>query len=256
MSKKHLQPLLTVFIAISLIITSCSKDHDDHVTPTPVVDLYQRYLAAIDDAMVSDSSEIIDTLQPIISSNQLLKWKIINGQTYVLMATFMKYPSSYPEGDSITNTWGESWLFIPEQMKRRIMSDLHSDTDTINRISEMLGLPPHYSKSNTHIAEMWVKAVRLYRPAGNPDITTTTTGAPLIVNAPQDYSSWFNNYIIYAYYRYLSTSFDYHYPWTRLGYTYDWAPGKKKVGLSEYVLMPSSGCWVEKVRTADDYFKQ
>jgi hypothetical protein len=240
---------LFLFLFVT-IFAACKKDD----TPAPATaSMDQLYANSIADAMVSDSSEIIDTLQPVTANNSLLQWKTINGQSYVLMATFMRFPSSYPEGDSITNTWGESWLFIPAQMKQRL--SFTAASDTIMRICQLLGLPPVNSKSNTHIAEMWVKADSLHRPAGNPDITTRTTGAALINGVPALFSNWFNNYIIYAYYHSLQSATDFHYPWTRLGYTYDWAPGAKEVGLSEYVLQTSSGCWVEKVRTAQEYFK-
>jgi hypothetical protein len=239
-----------LLVLVTLTISACSKDDD---VSTPQLTMDQLYASAIKDAMVADSSEIVDTLQPIVSTNNILQWKTINGQDYVLMATFMRFPSSYPEGDSITNTWGESWLFIPEQMKRRV--SFNASSDTTMRICQLLGLPPVNSRSNTHIAEVWVKASRLYRPAGNPDITTTTTGAALLNTVPADFSTWFNNYIIYAYYHTLQSATDFHYPWTRLGYTYDWDPNAKKVGLSEYVLQSTSGCWVEKVRTVSDYFK-
>jgi hypothetical protein len=242
---KQLIPIL-LFLAI---LASCKKDNN----PTPELTMDQRYANAITDAMVADSSEIVDTLQPIVATNSLLQWKTIHGQSYVLMATFMKFPGSYPEGDSITNAWGESWVFIPNQMKKRLA--FSATSDTIMRICQLLGLPPANSKSNTHIAEVWVKVSRLNRPAGNPDITATKTGAALLNSVPADFGNWFNNYIIYAYYHTLQSSTDYHYPWTRLGYTYDWAPDAKEVGLSEYVLQASSGCWVEKVRTAQEYFK-
>ncbi|WP_157305879.1 hypothetical protein [Chitinophaga tropicalis] len=233
-------------------ISSCSKD-DDVVTPEVNAD--QLYAQSIMDAIWADSSEVIDTLWPIANTNAKLKWKTINGQSYVLMATFMRFPGSYPEGDSITNTWGDSWLFAPTQMKERIGSSFTASSDTIMRVCQLLGLPPVNARSNTHIAEVWVKPERLMRPAGNPSITTTTSSAVLSGGVSPEYSSWFNDYIIYAYYRPLQPANDYHYPWTRLGYTYDWAPGSKKVGLSEYVLQASSGIWVEKVRTASAYFK-
>jgi hypothetical protein len=215
----------------------------------------QLYANSITDAMVADSSEIIDSLLPITDTNNALQWKTIKGQKYVLLSTFMRFPSSYPEGDSITNTWGEAWLFIPAQMKNRLAGSFTASSDTIMRICQLLGLPPVNSRSNTHIVDMWVKVGRLRRPAGNPDITTTSTGAALLNGLPASFNNWFNNYIIFAYYHSLQSNTDFHYPWTRLGYTYDWAPDKKEVGLSEYLLATNSGCWVEKVRTAQDYFK-
>ena len=252
---KHTSPYFRLLAGAlcfaSLTFTACKKDN----ATAPALSLDQLYAHSLTDAMTADSSEIVDTLLPILSSNPALQWKIINGQQYVLMSTFMRFPSSYPVGDSITNTWGESWLFIPSQMKNRLMPGFNASTDTVQRICQLLGLPPKNSKSNTHIVDMWVKADRLYRPAGNPSITTTTTGPVPIPTVTPDFTTWFNNYIIYAYYHPLLSATDFHYPWTRLGYTYDWAPGVKKVGLSEYVLQGSSGCWVDKVATASDYFK-
>jgi hypothetical protein len=53
----------------------------------------------------------------------------------------------------------------------------------------------------------------------------------------------------------LTSATDYYYPWTRLGYTYDWAPDAKEVGMSEYVLQTGSGIWVEQTTTAAAFFK-
>jgi hypothetical protein len=247
----NLMKTTTTLLVLLFLIAGCKKDE----TTAPTYTLDQLYANSIKDAMVADSSEIVDSLLPITAANTALQWKTINGQQYVLMSTFMRFPSSYPEGDSITTTWGEAWLFIPAQMRNRLASTFNASSDTTMRICQLLGLPPVNSRSNTHIAEMWVKAELLKRPAGNPDITTKTTGAALLNSVPPAFSDWFNAYIIYAYYHSLQSNTDFHYPWTRLGYTYDWAPNGKKVGLSEYVLQQSSGCWVEKVRTASDYFK-
>lgn len=242
----------TILIA-SLLFSACKKDDD--VKPPPQYSLDELYAHSITDAMVADSSERIDTLWPITAENTNLQWKTIHGKQYVLMATFMRFPSSYPAGDSITNTWGESWVFAPSQMKKRLLPGFKPNTDTILRISQLLGLPPVNSKSNTHIAEMWVEAARLYRPAGNPAINTSTTGAVLVSGVTPSYTTWFDNNIIYSYYRPLQSATDYYYPWTRMGYTYDWNPEAKEVGLSEYVLQASSGIWVERVSTASQFFQ-
>lgn len=243
-----------IILALSMICVSavsCSKEDD----PAPTYTVEQLYANSIADAMIADSSEVVDSLWPITAGNTRLQWKTINGQSYVLMATYMRFPASYPEGDSITNTWGESWLFAPAQMKSRIGGTFNASSDTVMRVCQLLGLPPKNSRSNTHIAEIWVPASRLNRPAGNPSITTTSASAVLNTAVTPEYAGWFNDYIIYAYYHTLTSATDFHYPWTRLGYTYDWAPGSKEVGLSEYVLQSSTGCWVERVSTVSEFFK-
>lgn len=249
---KHAISLIIILLIMSMV-SSCKKDKE--ITPEPPLpDMVQLYQQAILDAMVTDSAEITDTLWAISPNNPSLTWKTINGKDYVLLASFMRYPSSYPAGDSITNTWGESWVFIPQQMKARIGSSFSQTSDTTMRICQLLGLPPANESSNTHIAEIWVSPDDIYRPAGNPSIITTSTGAALLDQVSSSYSTWFNNYIIFAYYRTLSGNQDYHYPWTRLGYTYDWNPEAKEVGLSEYVVHPNTGIWVEKVAKVSDYF--
>jgi len=250
-------PLLLCTLLMLGMLVGCKKDN---VSPPelkpPVTSMNDLYKSAILDAMVADDAEIIDTLWALTPENTSLQWKTIKGKPHVLMASFMRYPSSYPVGDSITTSWGESWLFIPQQMKARIGASFSATSDTTMRICQLLGLPPANERSNTHIAEIWVNPERLYRPAGSRVITTKTATAPLSNNSPESFSSWFNNYIVFAYYRTLSGTTDYHYPWTRLGYTYDWAPKAKEVGLSEYVFQSNSGAWVEKVSKVGNYFKK
>lgn len=242
----------TILIA-SLLFSACKKDDD--VKPPPQYTMEELYAHSIKDAMVDDGKESIDTLWAITPENTGLQWKTINGKKYVLVGTFTRFFSSYPVGDSVTNTWGTIWIFIPQQMKRRLLPVFTPTTDTILRISQLLGLPPVNKTSDTHIAQMWVEAERLFRPAGNPAINTTTTGSVLVEGVPPAYSTWFDSNIIYSYYRPLQSATDYYYPWTRLGYTYDWNPDAKKVGLSEYVLQGNSGIWVESVSTASQYFR-
>jgi len=245
--------LIRTTLFISLAFMACKKDEDD--VPPPQYTMAQLYEQSVTDAMVADSSEVIDTLWAITPDNPNLQWKTIHGQQYVLVATFMKYPGSYPAGDSISNTWGQSWVFIPTQMKRRLTPGFTASTDTIMRICQLLGLPPADNSSNTHISTLWVRPEQLVRPAGNPAINTSTTGAMLLSSVSADYATWFDNNIIYSYYRPLTSATDYYYPWTRLGYTYDWAPDAKEVGMSEYVLQTGSGIWVEQTTTAATFFK-
>lgn len=60
------------------------------------------------------------------------------------------------------------------------------------------------------------------------------------VSAEESYVRWFNENILDSY-------FYGAYPWTRLGYTYDWADNGSEYGLSEFLIR--QGAEVEVVDT-------
>jgi hypothetical protein len=234
-------------LLIAVMASACKTTKEGTGSNEPLDKVYSR---SIHQAMIADPSKTIDTLQPITASNPILQWKTVHGQEYVLMCTFMRFPDSFPQGDSITNNWGEMWLFIPNQMKYRL--NFNRTSDTLLRISQLLGLPP--VNGNKYIAQVWVPVNKLYRPAGSPDVTATHASAVLSPGVSDEYKSWFNNYIISSYYQPLANGAS-HYPWTRMGYTYDWNPSVKRVGLSEFVLPKGCGIWVEAMTPASGFFK-
>lgn len=212
--------------------------------------LTKIYNAATKLAMVADSTQNIDTLMTLTSANPVLKWKTINGKNYILMATFTNSLSEYPVGDS-TTTKGEVWMFIPGQMQYRMRGKMTAKTDTILKLNQMLGMPA--ASGDTHIAQFWVQVDNVFRPAGSPDVTVPSASGTLSLDASPEYKLWFNNYIIASYFQPL-TGNQVYYPWTRMGYTYNWAPGANRVGVSEFVLKPDSGIWVEALIKASNYF--
>ncbi|HVW97003.1 MAG TPA: hypothetical protein VHA56_13615 [Mucilaginibacter sp.] len=240
MKKLIITALLTAFICKTGVLIA--QKHD----------LTATYNRSVKLAMIADSSQNIDTLMAIVPSNSLLQWKTINGQKYVLFGSFTNRQDQFPQGDS-TTLKGQIWLFIPGQMHKRLDGKITAKTDTILRLNEMLGLPP--VSGYTHIAQFWVHADSIFRPAGNPDVTLTRASGVLSPGVTEKYKLWFNNNIINSYFKPLPPG-QVYYPWTRMGYTYDWAPRTNRVGLSEFVMQANSGIWVEKVYKASDYFKK
>ena len=47
------------------------------------------------------------------------------------------------------------------------------------------------------------------------------------------YKEWFDKNILWSY-------FESDYPWTRLGYTYDWSGGESEYGLTEFLVSDGS----------------
>jgi len=236
--------ILNFAILTILFYSGCSKDILQ-APPTAQVNLEKLYKSAVTDAIVADSSEICDTLWAINTNNSKLKWKIINNEKYVLVGNFNKYPSSYAD-TSLTNSWGIIWVFIPDQFKNRLCSSPIQFNDTLLRMRQLLGIPS--SNSYNYIVELWVKPEDLFRPAADSEINDNVAGLYFPSNADTNYIKWFNQNIYDSYFGKWT-----HYPWTRLGYTYDWANSASEIGVSEYCIKPNSLLYVEKLCLAKKY---
>ena len=62
------------------------------------------------------------------------------------------------------------------------------------------------------------------------------------------YKDWFDDNIIGSY-------FDSAYPWTRLGYTYDWANNGTEYGLSEFLIFSGAEVTIEYTYSIDQFIE-
>lgn len=120
------------------------------------------------------------------------------------------------------------------------------------RISQRLGLPPH--ALNDRFVLLWVEPERLLRPCADPDPARDACGAafPDSIEVPDltrdAYAAWFTGNVGNAYAASGA-------PWTRYGWTYDWAADAQQppYGASEFMLAPSTPYAIEAVRGAAAY---
>ncbi len=68
------------------------------------------YRGAVFNAMFPDGDDIYNNLTPIVESNNNLSWQVEGADKRVLMVAWTKYPSSYPIGQSIKTSWGDTWV--------------------------------------------------------------------------------------------------------------------------------------------------
>jgi hypothetical protein len=111
----------------------------------------------------------------------------------------------------------------------------------------LLGLHPG-SKFDNFVV-MTVTEGQIFRPTANPDPKTPLPcSEPTPVNCGEAFPDgvsdahlhWIANKMLSSYVISESSQIPDGYPWTRLGYTYDWKPGANKYGASEYVILPGS----------------
>ncbi len=158
-----------------------------------------QYRAAIADARTAEPSEIATTLTPLVPYNDALVWRA-----------------------------------PPQVTTSTCRASDRTDNALRLRLAQRLGLPP--DADYDRFVELWVRPRDLVRPCPDPEVTDREcelrppkpqTHVP-VSDAHQD---WFREL--------KATSYGPDgYPFTGLGYTYDWHPATDEVGPSEFVLRP------------------
>lgn len=208
----------------------------------PCYDFFYR--GAVFNAMLPEEVDICNNLTPIVESNNNLSWQGQGVDKRVLMVVWTKYPSSYPVGQSVRNSWGDTWVTVFPELQTYFKNHPHSDQDLRLQVAQLLGMPPN--TNDTYFVELWVKPADLFRPSADNEINDTVSQLNFPDSATVSYKMWFLNNTIYSY-------FTKRLPWTRLGYTYHWENNESKVGLSEFVIKKNSEVVVKSVVSTSDY---
>jgi hypothetical protein len=211
--------------------------------------LWRRYFLAVEDASVAEKSEISHDLIAINDYNDALPWNDAHTGFYVVSWMPGTYIGSYVVGSTITPTW-DIWVTVSGEAQTAAEESGLCGDALLMRMKEYIGLPP--DKTYSYWVEFLVSPEDLFRPGPDPDpgCTTSTLDFPdsTTYSVGTTYRAWFAE----------NEAGDYvltrnGYPWTRLGYTYDWGCDTSEVGLSEFVIRQGSTVLVTHVYTNDEY---
>lgn len=190
----------------------------------------QSILAAYNAAIYDSSVYKFSNLRP------LMPLKFDTATNTASVVTLTDHPYKLGETTLPVYLWVTA---VPEVQNacRGFTSDLKL------RLQQLLGLHPGDDFNNFVV--LTVRQGDIFRPTTNPDPTATLPCAcPVTVNCgevfPQGVADahvqWLANQMLSSYVISESTLIPVGYPWTRLGYTYNWRPGADKYGASEYVI--------------------
>ncbi len=235
-----------IFVALLLSITfhqSAAQSAKDSA----------RYQKAIADAMSPEPSKICNSLVSITKDNKNLTWKTINGEDYILVVTWKQSIQYYaPYIDSAFYNTGnyEIWITTSPELLDRFKGGRRVDTN--RRLQQMLGLPPN--SVYNYFVEFWVRPQDLFRPCPDKEIADGTCSLCFPQGTDSTYMAWINGNRISRYY---PCDLFNKYPWTQLGYTYDWNPrNKSHVGLSEFVIGKNKKIIVQAIYTTAQYLNR
>jgi len=202
--------------------------------------LQQAYLHAIEDARTAEEDEISSDLVAITGNNgHLLR---SNGR--ILVVTWTSWDGYLGHEGKAISTSVDVWVTVAPQLREFISNNGVSGAGCPLRIEQLIGLPP--SNGKKWFVELWVKPENLFRPSPDPEITDGIAELDFPPNVSEDHIVWFN--------RLRETSYgEDGYPWTRLGYTYDWGSPDTEIGLSEFVIRTGSEVVVHSVLSTQEY---
>lgn len=236
-----------IWVISIFLISACSHSYQKSQKTAPTTN--QVYRTAMEGAAYPEPSKICDSLFPINASNSKLTWKTINGEKYLLVVS-LKGKVSFYKNDSTgffpTQGW-HIWVTASPQLLDRVNALKPADVEM--RLKQLLGLPPE--SKYPYVVEFWVRPQDLVRPCPDSDITDKSCDLCFPNKTDSSYIKWFNKTRVQRYY---ACGLENQYPWTQLGYTYDWNPSNTShVGLSEYVIGLNKKIVVKKIYKLEEY---
>jgi hypothetical protein len=217
--------------------------------------IQRLYENGIGDAAKPQPWEVTDQLVKIKKENPDLVWKNINGESYLLVSSW-KADTTYYKNDEKTGFYStgkyQIWVTAAPELQAICQKKGFGRKEGLDlRLKQLLGLPPDVDKQ--YFVEFWARPQDLFRPCLDKEIAVANCNLAFPENSSEAYKNWINNLRIESYYH---ETWDKNYPWTQLGYTYDWNPGSKtNIGVSEFVIDPYKDVIVHAFYTTESYCK-
>lgn len=213
-------------VAVLLVLTGCASAPSLSVIETAASgDLPPEYVFSIYDAAVFEQDEVQPL--PSITSDSLTVVSWVNST----------FASSYPPGVDTTYAF-EMWVTIAPQVQDACRGFDQDPPSLRNRLQQYLGLKPEPSKERFFVT-LTVARADMFRACTDPSLETTSCSESVPAGVSDAHTAWVAKQMLSSYV--VSTTADgTGYPWTRMGYTYDWNPGTPEVGAYEYVIPPGS----------------
>ena len=224
MKHLHLFRAVSASAVIALVIISCGRQTLPWYENTG--QLWEDYMAAVEDAEVATAEEMDPDLAAIISPEESpqIEWLERDGRTFVLVGSVMTEEESryWEDGQADMFLLDDRlpWVSLPYDLTARLKADARQ-TDSagiVMRVVQMLGLPPDYC--GNRIVLFWAEKDSLFRPTPDPEIHDSEV------------------------------------LWTRLGYTYDWHSGTPSAtGPAEFIVRPSTRVIVRDILPVPDWYR-
>ena len=261
---------MTAALFTLTVLTTSASAVDAPISPST----WNAYAAAITDSAVSRPGEVVNDLLLPDPSDPRTQWRAFNGVPHLLVQRLSwRAATTVAPGEAFTLS-GNTFVAVPEEVGEvcaEYKCTQLNESKLNLQLAQVLGLPP--DAGYNVISRFWVKPSDLIRPCTNVDITVTSCPQSVVNTVSQagDWSSFLFNQAMDSWrtqrtgtQQRISCANDFEnktkgncfgYPWTRLGYTFDWTPAAKDDrGVTEFVVVKGSQAFFESFGTARTYY--
>ena len=210
----------------------------------------EQYNAAIKDAKQLTA----DNIYPLVSIEGSSDMATLSGDnSQVILITWHNNPDAFKDGQTITHTEKVIWGFTDKEFLKWFREN-HENVDNWDlRLKQLLGMSPE--TNNSHFTVFWANVSDVFRPAYYPEINSglmNTTFSNSLEEDTSENAMWFKNWFD----RTSDKAYGRNgFPWTRLGYTYDWGNPSSKYGLSEFIVKEGATIEVKFTRNNKAFLK-
>ena len=238
--RRNLSALSVIILVVSCLPVFAAAAPSD-------AELEAAYFNAVTDARIAEADEISRDLEAIVYYNTDLIWEGQPGASRVMLTTWTSWDGYNDSvGESMTVS-RETWTVTPKELRNSCEQYCSLTGDSlVLRLEQLYGLPPHSGKK--WFVEIWVDPDNIFRPSPDPGISDHEAELAFPKWVDAEYRNWFNDL--------QSRSYGENgYPWTRLGYTYDWGNPNSEIGLSEFIIRDGSIIKIHSVTDTLSYCK-
>jgi hypothetical protein len=209
----------------------CIPDSDEAEKIRTKYAIYEKAIAAT--SIAQPSQEITSLV--VIPPNQP-----------VTVATWTRADQAARLKDKAPN---DTWVTVEPHLKEFCSAWAREHDNLTDRLEQRLGLPPAAGETTV----VRIRTQKLFRPCSDPATAVSHCQAGPPSGKDAAYTAWFTG----QYYSAFGLPGPNLYPWTSLGYTFDWAQGEdgefKRVGESEFVIPKGAPIEVLGTMTTEDY---
>jgi len=196
------------------------------------VDAVNRSMGSGPPNYTPDPAGVVNDLTVITDTNAELIWQggSPSAQGHVLMSMFTDY-SGYTTSYTDSTHRHTVWATAAPELHDFLTDNQIPASQIAERTKQLLGMPS--SHSGDRVVEVWVRRDNLRRPCRDPDVTNPVSSlvfpADVDTKYPGHRAEFLGNMSTYS-----TAGGNTPYPWTQLGYTYDWGNPDSNRGLTEF----------------------